>query len=349
MKQEAFNLSMMQRCLQLAKKGLGSTYPNPLVGCVITYNQRIIGEAWHQKAGLAHAEINAINSVKDKSLLDKATLFVNLEPCSHFGKTPPCANRISELKIPKVIIGCRDFASHVNGKGIEIIKHGNSNVVENILNKESILLNKRFFTFQLKKRPYIILKWAETNNGYFSPIDNSQKWITNSLAKQHVHMRRSQENAILIGGNTLRIDNPKLNLRLWKGNQPYKIIISSKADFNSDANIFSDGKIIIFNNEKNIEKANINWIQIDFDKNIIKQLLKHLYSLNIQSIIVEGGLKTLQSFIDENLWDEAEIYVGNTSWKQGKKAPKLENSILIDKMNLNGDMWYNYKNTKIEI
>lgn len=319
----------MQRCLQLAQNGLGTTYPNPLVGSVIVHNQKIIGEGWHKKAGEPHAEIVAINSVKNKELLKEATLYVNLEPCSHFGKTPPCSHRIVELGIPKVVIGCRDYASHVNGKGIEYLKSHKVEVIEGVLEKEATELNKRFFTFHQKKRPYIILKWAETKNGFFAPKNNEQKWITNTYTKQLVHKWRTEEQAILIGKNTAKIDNPQLNARLWKGNNPTKVIIDKNLELPLDLNIFNNGKTLIFNSLKKETVNNLQFIQINFEENMLPELLHQLHENNIQSIIIEGGAFTLNQFIQQNLWDEARILVGNTSWKDGIKAPELKNSKII--------------------
>lgn len=334
----------MQRCLQLAQNGLGYTYPNPLVGSVITVNNKIIGEGWHLQSGKPHAEINAINSVKDKSLLKDATIFVNLEPCSHYGKTPPCSHKIVELGIPKVVIGTRDYASHVNGQGIKYLKEHNVEVIENVLEKEAFDINKRFFTFQQKKRPYIILKWAETANGFFAPKDNTQKWITNSFSKQLVHQWRTQEQAILVGGQTVRADNPELNARLWKGNNPIKVILSNQLNEIKDYKIFSGEQTIIINQDKTEEKDNIKWVKINSEENLIKQILDVLYQNGIQSVIIEGGKKILTQFIKSNIWDEARVLKGNTNWNNGIKTPELNHNQKVKETSIGDDSYILYQN-----
>lgn len=308
---------MMQRCLQLAKNGLGTTYPNPLVGCVIVHEGKIIGEGWHQKAGENHAEINAINTVEDKDLLPFSSLYVNLEPCSHFGKTPPCAHAIAQHKIPRVYIGTTDFASHVNGQGIEYLKNHHTKVKTGILSSECLHLNRRFFTNQLKSRPYIILKWAQTQNHFFAPIDDSQQWISSVYAKQLVHFWRSQEDGILVGRKTLEIDQPQLNVRLWAGLNPKKFFLSLKK-----------------NNESFHEFESFFKENIALDKDEFSKALKILYKNGTCSLIIEGGAKTLQSFIDFNLWDEARIITSPSIWQEGIKAPEITNFSKRQKINL---------------
>lgn len=297
---------MMQRCLQLAQNGLGTTYPNPLVGCVIVHNGKIIGEGWHQKAGEKHAEINAINSVINKNLLPFSRLYVNLEPCAHFGKTPPCSHAIVKHKIPEVYIGTTDFANHVNGRGIEFLKNHNIKVQTGILEAECLHLNRRFFTNQLENRPYIILKWAETQNQFFAPNNNAQQWISSAYAKQLVHFWRSQENGILVGRKTLEIDQPQLNVRLWAGQNPKKFFLSLKKN-----NTFFEGFEALSNENKTLSN------------NIFLKALKNLYKNGTNSLIVEGGAKTLQSFIDFNCWDEARVITSPQFWKEGIKSPKI--------------------------
>lgn len=335
---------IMQRCLELAQKALGMSYPNPLVGCVITHNGEIIGEGWHQKAGLPHAEINAIQSVKNLSLLKNATLYVNLEPCSHVGKTPACAHKIVELGIPKVVIGCRDKAAHVNGKGIQYLKENGVKVVENVLQEESEFLNRRFFTFQTQHRPYIILKFAQSLNSYFAPINKEQKWITNSYSKQLVHKWRTEEQGILVGNNTAKIDRPQLNARLWKGNQPIRMLIAKELDSGTENFIQSNLKTLIFTQEYRENNEKIKYITINFKENVLAQIMNYLYKIEVQSLIVEGGVHTLNSFILNNLWDEARILTGNISWEEGIKSPELPASKLKFQTPIGEDFYQLYVN-----
>ena len=335
----------MQRCIALAKNGLGTTYPNPLVGCVIVHNHQIIGEGWHYKSGEPHAEIMAINAVKDKDLLRESTLYVNLEPCSHHGKTPPCSQKIVEQKIPNVVIGCRDLAAHVNGKGIEHLQKNGITVLEGILEEECNWLNRRFFTFHSKKRPFIILKYAQTHNHFFAPTDGSQKWITQNLSKQLVHKWRTEEAAILIGKNTALSDKPQLTARLWKGNQPIRVLIAKNLNF--DYLSFVDGKnSIIFNGEKSEHHENFELIQIDFEQNVLNQILFQLHQLDICSIIIEGGKITLDKFIEQNLWDEARVITGKTEWQNGIESPQFSNAKSISQTMVGEDHIEIFVNSK---
>jgi len=318
----------IKRCIELAKLGLGNTYPNPLVGSVIVYKNRIIGEGYHKKCGEAHAEVNAVNSVKDKSLLKHSTLYVNLEPCSHIGRTPACSTMIIANKIPKVVIGCIDTFSKVSGKGVEMLKNAGIDVVVGILEAESREVNKRFFTFNEKNRPYIILKWAQTKDGFIDIVRTTKtqkgEWITNELSKALVHKWRSEEAAIMVGTNTAIMDNPQLDVREWTGENPMRVTIDKSLKLSQNLNILSN-KIptIIYNEAKNLKLKNTEYIEIDFRKDVVSQILKDLYSKDIQSIIIEGGEKLLNSFIKSNLWDEARIFTGNKYFKDGIKAPKI--------------------------
>ncbi|WP_073210572.1 bifunctional diaminohydroxyphosphoribosylaminopyrimidine deaminase/5-amino-6-(5-phosphoribosylamino)uracil reductase RibD [Flavobacterium xinjiangense] len=318
----------IRRCIELAKNGLGTTYPNPMVGSVIVYNDKIIGEGWHKKAGEPHAEVNAINSVKDKSLLKKATIYVSLEPCSHFGKTPPCCDLIIKNKIPNVVIGTVDPNEKVAGNGIKKLLEAGTHVTVGILEAECNKLNKRFFTFHEKKRPYIILKWAESQDGFIAPLEKLEKkpvWITNRYSRQLVHKWRSEEQAILVGTQTVIDDNPKLDVRDWTGNNPIRVVLDQNNRASNDSQIF-DGqtKTIVFSKLKSpVEKENIIFEVIDFEQNIATQIVQKLYQHQIQSVIIEGGRQTLQTFIDSNLWDEARIFIGNIKIKEGIKAPTL--------------------------
>ena len=316
----------LKRCIQLAKNGLGTTYPNPLVGSVIVYEDQIIGEGWHKKAGESHAEVNAINSVKDKSLLSKATIYVSLEPCSHFGKTPPCSDLIIENKIPNVVIGTVDPNEKVAGKGIQKLLVAGHNVTIGVLDEECLQLNKRFFTFHKKKRPYIILKWAETADGFIAPKNKDEQkpvWISNQYSRQLVHKWRTEEQAILVGTQTVLDDNPSLNARDWKGNHPVKIILDRQNRLPESSAVFnSTEKTIILSETKSTFK-NQNCISevINFRGNLAQEICNALFQHNIQSVIIEGGARTLQTFIDENIWDEARVFKGKNAFKEGTKAP----------------------------
>ncbi|MBP4140436.1 bifunctional diaminohydroxyphosphoribosylaminopyrimidine deaminase/5-amino-6-(5-phosphoribosylamino)uracil reductase RibD [Flavobacterium sp. P4023] len=318
----------IRRCIELAKNGLGTTYPNPLVGSVIVYDGKIIGEGWHKKAGEPHAEVNAIKSVKDKTLLKKATIYVSLEPCSHFGKTPPCCNLIIENEIPNVVIGTVDPNIKVAGNGIKRLLDAGIKVTVGILEEDCYELNKRFFTFHEKKRPYIILKWAESQDGFIAPIEKFEKkpvWITNSYSRQLVHKWRSEEQAILVGTQTVIDDDPKLDVRDWKGHNPVRIVLDqNKRIPNSSQILDNQTKTIVFSKSKTtIEKENTIFENIDFKENIAFQIAQVLYKHQIQSVIIEGGSQTLQTFIDAKLWDESRIFIGKIDFKTGIKAPSL--------------------------
>ncbi|WP_075603437.1 bifunctional diaminohydroxyphosphoribosylaminopyrimidine deaminase/5-amino-6-(5-phosphoribosylamino)uracil reductase RibD [Saccharicrinis aurantiacus] len=319
----------MQRCLQLASVGLGNTYSNPMVGSVIVNNGKIIGEGFHHKSGEPHAEVNAVNSVKDKDLLLSSTLYVNLEPCAHYGKTPPCAKLIIDSKIPNVMIGCIDSFSEVAGKGIEMMEKEGINVKVGVLEQESLNLNARFFTFHNKKRPYVILKWAQTQDGLID-IDRTENnfgqptWITNKHARQLVHKWRSEEQAILVGTETAIKDNPSLTVRDWSGKSPTRFLIDRTCRV-SESHQILDRKhsTYIFTGKAQKATTNCKYITLDFSKNIIPQLLSEVYKLGLQSIIIEGGRQVLQSFIDANLWDEARVFIGDKWFIEGTPAPKL--------------------------
>lgn len=306
----------IKRCIELAKNGLGTTYPNPLVGSVIVYNNEIIGEGWHQKAGEPHAEVNAIHSVKDKSLLSKATIYVSLEPCSHFGKTPPCCDLIIANKIPNVVIGTIDPFAKVAGNGIKKLLEAGKKVTIGILEDECNELNKRFFTFHTKKRPYIILKWAESQDGFIAPLQREIKepvWITNEFSRQLVHKWRSEEQAILVGTNTVLEDNPSLTVRNWTGNNPIRIVLDQKKRIPKESPIFDTQANTLL-----ISKDTIN-----FKNAIASEIADFLFKNEIQSVIIEGGRQTLQTFIDANIWDEARVFKGAKALKNGIKAPLI--------------------------
>jgi len=321
----------IKRCIELAKNGFGTTYPNPMVGSVIVYNDQIIGEGWHKKAGEPHAEVNAVRSVKDKSLLKKATIYVSLEPCSHYGKTPPCCDLIIANEIPNVVVGTIDPNEKVAGNGIKKLIAAGVKVTTGVLEKECHELNKRFFTFHNKKRPYIILKWAESQDSFLAPekiVDQERKpvWITNAYSRQLVHKWRSEEQAILVGTQTVVDDNPKLNTRDWSGNNPVRVVLDQNNRISRDSFILDDSvKTIIFTkSEINFSAENTTFEVIDFNQNIIPQILAVLHQNQIQSIIIEGGLKTIQAFIDQDIWDEARIFIGKTTFGTGTRTPILQ-------------------------
>lgn len=334
----------MQRCLQIAKNGIGTTRPNPSVGAVVVVNDVIIGEGFTSAYGGNHAEVNAINAVKDKSQLKEATIYVTLEPCSHFGKTPPCADLIVKHQFKNVVIGCLDANSLVAGKGIERIKKTGINVVVGVLENECLEHHKRFFTVQNKKRPYIILKWAETKSEFIAPLkkeSNNPVWISNQYSQQLVHKWRSEEHAILVGTNTVIADNPKLNVRSWSGNNPIRIVLDRSLRIPKTANVFDESVQTIFLTEKRIknkeERDNVVFEEINFSENIAEQICKVLHKHQIQSVIIEGGTQTLQTFIDANLWDEARVFIGKNEFKNGIKGPVISGR-LTSESNLKGDV-----------
>ncbi len=339
----------MSRCIALAYNGLGTTYPNPMVGSVIVCDGKIIGEGWHQKAGMAHAEVNAINSVSNKDLLSKSTLYVSLEPCSHFGKTPPCADLIIHHNIRKVVVGTLDPFAQVCGNGIAKLKNAGCEVVVGVLEKECQELNKRFFKFHQEKRPYIFLKWAETRDGFIAPTQKNKiapKWISNSYSRQYAHKLRSQEQAILVGTNTVLHDNPKLDIRDWSGNNPLRVIIDKELKIPKTFAVWNDAQSTLFLTEKDDKQTFENTLfeKIDFSKNLPSQICESLYKQSIQSLIVEGGSAVLQQFIDANLWDEALVFIGDIHFKEGIKAPDFRHKVLEQEKYFRNDILRIYKN-----
>jgi len=342
----------MLRCIELGKNGRGNTYPNPMVGAVIVHDEKIIGEGFTSTYGGKHAEVNAINSVQDKSLLKKATLYVSLEPCSHYGKTPPCADLIIEHKIPKVIIGCKDPHEKVAGNGIKKLRDANCEVEVGILEGECREHHKRFLTFHEKKRPYIILKWAESSDGFIAPAKSLREdtpepfWITNNKSRQLVHKWRSEEQAILVGTNTVLADNPKLNVRDWEGKSPTRIVLDRELKIPRDFHVF-DGEVptIILTSKSDADFAgeNISFIKIDFQKNVAEEICNTLFTANIISLIVEGGAKTLQTFIDSGLWDEARVFRGSNHFTKGLNAPDFSGKI-INEQKILSDTLTTYRN-----
>lgn len=323
--------SFMQRCLDLALLGMGEVAPNPMVGCVIVHDGRIIGEGYHQHYGQAHAEVNAIHSVKDPSLLAHSTLYVSLEPCAHFGKTPPCADLIVRSGIPHVVIGTVDPFAKVAGKGIERMEKAGIKVEVGILQQECRDVNRRFFTFHEKKRPFVLLKWAQTLDGYID-TDRSETqhptWITNALCKRLVHKQRSEESAILIGTNTALFDNPALTVREWTGAQPVRMVIDRTFRLDNDLHLFDQSvPTWVFTASPTVDAPLVKYIPLDFEKDIVPQLLTELYERNILSLIVEGGSFLLNSFLKAGLWDEAFVYTGNQFFGKGVKAPHIAGQV----------------------
>ena len=323
----------ISRCIELGKLAIGNSYPNPAVGCCIVYKDKIIGEGYTSSAGGNHAEINAIESVKDKSKLKESTLCVTLEPCSHYGKTPPCTNEIIKNKIPEVIIGTIDPDPKVCGNGVKELEKAGIKVSIGVLEKQCKNHHKRFLTYVNKKRPYIILKWAETDDGFIAPETKKELkpvWISNKHSRQLVHKWRATEQSILVGANTIRQDNPKLTARNSTGRNPSIIIINRKNDLDKSQDVFKSkaDKIII------TEKL------IDFNKPIAIQISNILYEKKINSVIIEGGLKTLTTFIQENIWDEARIFKSPVKFEKGVRAPiikikpKYETKIIDDQLSL---------------
>jgi diaminohydroxyphosphoribosylaminopyrimidine deaminase / 5-amino-6-(5-phosphoribosylamino)uracil reductase len=319
----------MNRCLQIAGNGMGSVSPNPLVGCVIVHEEVIIGEGFHRKFGEAHAEVNAICSVKDRNKLKSSTLYVNLEPCSHYGKTPPCAELIIKTGIPKVVIACMDPYKEVSGKGIQLLIDAGIEVISGILETEAKELNRRFFTFQIKKRPFIILKWAQTLDGFIDSVrppdrEAAPVWITNEELRVIVHKWRTEEDAIIVGTNTALMDNPRLTARDWEGKNPLRIIIDKDLMLPIDLHLFDQSTpTIVLTGKKKQKQENLEYLQLDFNHDIIDVLLKELNNRNIQSLIVEGGKQLLESFINSGLWDEARILTGAKRFGKGVKAPEF--------------------------
>tara|TARA_B110000261_G_scaffold164581_1_gene214983 strand:- start:20337 stop:21368 length:1032 start_codon:yes stop_codon:yes gene_type:complete len=330
----------MNRCLELAQKGQGNVAPNPMVGAVVVYQDKIIGEGYHKEFGREHAEVNAINAVHDKSLLTASTIYVNLEPCAHFGKTPPCSDLIIQYKIPHVVIGAIDDHEKVAGKGVQKLEKAGVKVEVNILKKECLSLNRRFYKFHNSKRPFVILKWAETKDGFVSrgltSIKNGEdNWITNSVSKKAVHEQRAVEQAIIIGKTTALIDNPELTTRLVEGKSPLRVIVCHKPLLNENLKILKDDSpTLIFNTEIDQTVGLKEWIK--FSGNLI-EVLNELYKRNIQSVIVEGGTQLINQFLDQKIWDEAYNFIGDKEFLNGIKAPKI-NALPFSEKKIENDL-----------
>ena len=337
----------IKRCLEISKQGIGTTRPNPSVGAVLVVDDNIVGEGFTSPYGGNHAEVNAISSVKNDEDLNKATMYVTLEPCSHYGKTPPCADLIVKSGIKKVVIGCLDVNEIVAGRGIERLQNEGCEVVVGVLEKECKAHHKRFFTFHSKKRPYIILKWAQTQDGFIAPknrVKQAPVWITQKVSRQLVHKWRGEEHSILVGTTTILDDNPSLDVRSWRGENPLRIVIDKDLKIPKDLKVYDDSVKTIFINQKvTTSNENLFFEKINFSKPIAHQICQVLFKHKVQSLIVEGGTKTIQTFIDENLWDEARVFSGLVKFNEGTKAPKLDVPFLNEE-NLMGDSLKTYIN-----
>ena len=320
----------MQRCIELAMRGLGNTAPNPMVGSVIVHEGKIIGEGYHKKCGGPHAEVNAINAVENLELLKDSTLYVNLEPCSHFGRTPPCSKLILEKQIPRVVIGCQDSFSEVSGRGIAMLRDGGVEVTTKVLEKESRRLNRRFFTYHEKKRPYIILKWAQTLDGFIDLCrdggsNTKPAWITNDISKSLVHKWRTEEDAIMVGRLTAEKDNPQLNVREWSGRMPTRVVLDQHLMLPKHLHLFDNKQqTLVLNGNTSRKEGNTEFIKIDFGTDLLSQIMTVLHEKEVQSIIVEGGEILLSTFIQQGLWDEIRQFVGNKMFHTGVNAPGIK-------------------------
>ena len=327
---ESEDNKFMRRCVELASGAEGLTYPNPMVGSVIVHDGIIIGEGFHLKAGGPHAEVNAINSVKDKSKLKNSTLYVNLEPCSHFGKTPPCADYIIANSIPRVVIGTLDTSEKVAGRGLEKLRNSGCEVITGVLDGACRSLNKRFFTFHEKKRPYIILKWAQSSDGYLDIVrpegrEIGPNWITGKPERVLVHKWRACEQAILVGGGTQRIDNPALNVREWSGANPLRMILSSSGQVNIGTSGNSNNvETVVFTHNMDTTIPDVKKVKLKEDLPSSVQVSEYLFNSGLQSLFIEGGTKVLNHFISSGMWDEARIFTGSSAFKDGVKAPALK-------------------------
>lgn len=311
----------MRRALQLATLGKGKVSPNPLVGCVIVHDESIIAEGWHRQYGGPHAEVNAIDAVSDKSILSKCTLYVNLEPCSHFGKTPPCADLLIQHKVKKIVIANLDSNPLVSGSGVTKLREAGMEVVTGILAREGREVNKRFFTFMEQRRPYIILKWAQTSDGFIAQPNYESKWISNDFSRQLVHKWRSEEDAILVGRRTAAYDNPSLNVRNWAGPNPSRIVLDRFLKLDDHLNVFDRSqKTFCYNVLKHEEFENLSLVRVD-ETTFIENVINDLWQKKIQSVIVEGGATTLNFFLQSKLWDETRIFKSTRAFHKGIAAP----------------------------
>jgi diaminohydroxyphosphoribosylaminopyrimidine deaminase/5-amino-6-(5-phosphoribosylamino)uracil reductase len=345
----------IQRCLDLAQKGLAAVSPNPMVGCVIVHDNKIIGEGYHQKYGEPHAEVNAVSDTfktygeAANMLLKAATAYVSLEPCAHFGKTPPCADLLIKHKLKRVVICNTDPFEQVNGSGIEKLRAAGIEVKIHVLSELGHFINRRFFTRIKQQRPFIIIKFAQTMNGYFAPLGGNQKWITGNAAKQLVHQWRGEEDAILVGKNTALIDNPQLTNRTETGKNPIRIIIDRNLTIPQSHHVFNhEVKTIIFNEIKTEVSGKNHYVQMeDMQYYLAQKIAYQLYLMDIQSVIIEGGVQLINEFVKADLWDEARVFTGNVSWDDGIKAPLLTGNT-IEELNIGSDKLTIFSNKKYD-
>jgi diaminohydroxyphosphoribosylaminopyrimidine deaminase/5-amino-6-(5-phosphoribosylamino)uracil reductase len=336
----------MSRAIELALLGKATTSPNPVVGCVITRDDLIIGEGWHQQSGLPHAEVNAVNSVKNQDLLKEATVYVTLEPCAHYGKTPPCADLLVEKQVKKVVIGCTDPNPLVAGKGIAKLEEAGIQVVLNCLKDRCLSINEGFFHSIKYAQPYVILKWAQTADGYVARENFDSKWISSTQSRQIVHKWRSELDAILVGKNTAHYDNPSLTTRAWSGKNPLRVIVDHKLALNSDLHIFDNSvSTVIYNLLDNKEIGTIKYVKLE-EEEFFHHLLADLDKRNIRTLFVEGGASTLKQFIDKDLWNEARVFTSQTTFDGGVKAPQLNDRLLVGSQQIETDILNYFK--KIE-
>lgn len=341
----------MRRCLDLAALGMGKTAPNPMVGAVLVYDNRIIGEGYHQQYGKAHAEVNAIQSVpiSQRHLMEHSTLYVSLEPCSHYGKTPPCTNLIIQHKIPRVVIACADPFPKVSGSGIKQLQEAGVQVTVGILEEEAKHLNRRFMTFHTQQSPRVILKWAQTSDLFFAKTSDRQTWISNEFSKTLVHKWRSEEQSIMVGYNTALTDNPQLNVRNWFGSSPMRIVLDEHLTLPKHLCLFDQSipTLVITGSSQPVQTSygNLSFFQTPFDETLLPEIMSYLYRHEIQSLMVEGGKYLLDTLISQNLWHEARIFTAPQRWGTGIPAPRLpESAVLLDETMIHTDrlqVWEN--------
>lgn len=337
------DLLFMRRAMELASLGQGQVRPNPMVGCVIVHEGMIIGEGYHRQYGREHAEVNAIASVADSSLLPASTLYVTLEPCAHHGKTPPCADLIVQHQVKRVVVGAVDSNPLVGGKGIKRLEDAGIQVDRGLLEQEIRYQNRRFFTQMEKGRPYILLKWAQTRDGFIARSNYDSKWISNPLSRQLVHRWRAEERAILVGTNTAQYDNPQLNVRDWTGKNPIRLVIDKQLRLPSSLLLFDDSQpTLIYNLKEDKTSGQTQWVRMDPDFGI-KDILEDLQQRNIQSLMVEGGAALLRDFISQGLWDEARVFTGTNRFGLGIPAPLLT-GFPVEQLLLDQDLLQTYTN-----
>lgn len=337
----------MRRALQLARLGAGRVSPNPMVGCVIVHQDKIIGEGYHARYGENHAEVNAINSVHNPDLLPESTVYVNLEPCAHYGNTPPCVDLLIEKNVNEVVIASTDPNPKVDGRGITKLFDAGIKVESGVLKAEADELNTRFMTFHRKKRPYVILKWAQTGDGYIARTNYDSKWISNPHARQLVHKWRTEEDAILVGYNTARYDNPRLSARNWAGKNPVRVVLDPKLELNRNLHLFDRSvTTYLLNYQKERVDGNLHYIKVN-SKDLIKSIIDSLYKRDTMSVIVEGGTQLLQRFVDTGLWDEARVFYSKKGFGEGIPAPVFR-KVPVHEENIMGNRLAFFQNENIE-